>query len=322
MTFFSLALLTKYNAVFLGIGALTYILYYKNRIQGPSYIHILLSAFLVFLIQMPVFLWNVSNDFASFSFHLSERLDDGISLLTFLKNIGGFIFGVIIAFSPVFIFNLKNFFSKENSIKGSKNFIGISLFVLIFSLAFCILLSTTTNILYYWFTPAVVLFVPFLINIIRSKVWQYLHIIYGTLISLILLINITVYPISAFFGNVDRETAILFGWKKITEIVEKEKRLRGIEKVIFSDYRLGSLYVFHSGDFEVDVVMEQRGTQFDIWRKKSNFSENTLIVTDKDFPIGQRILSGFRSISFLKDIEIYAGNKLLKKYQVFLGSKI
>ena len=68
--------------------------------------------------------------------------------------------------------------------------------------------------------------------------------------------------------------------------------------------------------------MEQRGTQFDIWRKKSNFSENTLIVTDKDFPIGQRILSGFRSISFLKDIEIYAGNKLLKKYQVFLGSKI
>ena len=147
-------------------------------------------------------------------FHLSERLDDGISLLTFLKNIGGFIFGVIIAFSPVFIFNLKNFFSKENSIKGSKNFIGISLFVLIFSLAFCILLSTTTNILYYWFTPAVVLFVPFLINIIRSKVWQYLHIIYDPLISLILLINITVYPISAFFGNVDRETAILFGWEK------------------------------------------------------------------------------------------------------------
>ena len=40
VTFFSLALLTKYNAVFLGIGALTYILYYKNRIQGPSYIHI------------------------------------------------------------------------------------------------------------------------------------------------------------------------------------------------------------------------------------------------------------------------------------------
>ena len=114
------------------------------------------------------------------------------------------------------------------------------MFVLIFSLAFCILLSTTTNILYYWFIGGSFI-VPFLINIIRSKVWQYLHIIYGTLISLILLINITVYPISAFFGNVDRETAIWL--EKITEIVEKEKRLRGIEKVIFSDYRLG-LYMF------------------------------------------------------------------------------
>ena len=51
------------------------------------------------------------------SFHLSERLDDGISLLTFLKNIGGFIFGVIIAFSPVFIFNLKTSFPKKIALR-------------------------------------------------------------------------------------------------------------------------------------------------------------------------------------------------------------
>ena len=31
----------------------------------------------------------------------------------------------------------------------------------------------------------------------------------------------------------------------------KRKKLRGIEKVVFSDYRLGSLYVFHSGDFKL-----------------------------------------------------------------------
>ena len=31
------------------------------------------------------------------------------------------------------------------------------------------------------------------------------------------------YPISAFFGDVDRETAIVYGWEKIIRDVEKEK---------------------------------------------------------------------------------------------------
>ena len=133
----------------------------------------------------------------------------------------------------------------------------------------------------------------------------------------------SIYPISAFFGDVDRETAILFGWDKIIEAVGKEKKEHGIEKVVFSDYRLGSLYIFHSGDFDVDVVMEERKTQFDVWRgKEHQFVKNILIVTDHDFPIGQKILSGFEKIEFLKDIEVSIGNKLVKRYQVFLGNSI
>ena len=38
------------------------------------------------------------------------------------------------------------------------------------------------------------------------------------------MINTSVYPISAFFGKVDRETAILFGWEKIIEVVNREKK--------------------------------------------------------------------------------------------------
>ena len=105
----------------------------------------------------------------------------------------------------------------------------------------------------------------------------------------------------------------MFGWKKITETLRKEKIQRGIEKVIFSDYRLGSLYIFHSDDFEVDVLMEGRRTQFDIWRGENyGFEENTLIVTDEDFPLGKKILMNFESVEFVRKIEIYVGNKLLR----------
>ena len=45
-----------------------------------------------------------------------------------------------------------------------------------------------------------------------------------------------------------------------------------------------------------------------------------MIVADNDFPIGKKILSHFETIDFVKDIEISIGNKLVRKYQVFLGT--
>ncbi len=318
---FSLALLTKYNAVLYGIGILLYILYYKNKINSPSYPHIIASIFIIGIIQTPVLFWNLGNDFASFSFHLNDRLDEKKDFNTVLKNTTSFLFGAFLAFSPIFIFNLwHNFLFKDDG-NESKNFLAIGKFVLVLSTIFCVFMCLFTNVLYYWMSPAIVLLIPFLNDILRSKMWQYLHIFYGMFISLILLINTSIYPISALFGKVDRETAIVFGWERITAVVGREKRERGIKKVVFSDYRLGSLYIFYSGDFEADVVMEERRTQFDVWRKEVNsFGMKTLIIADNDFPIGQKISSRFEKIEFVRDIKIRVGNRLVKKYQVFLGT--
>ncbi|MAK09810.1 MAG: hypothetical protein CML36_04965 [Rhodobacteraceae bacterium] len=318
---FSLALLTKYNAVLFGVGVLAYILYKKKYIGGPSYGHIIASTVIIFMMQTPVILWNLSNDFASFSFHLNDRLDRGQGLSYVLKNLVGFLLGVLVAFSPVFIFNTKSNFFLKNYSGNKKNFIEMGKFVLLFSVIFCLFLCLFTNVLYYWLTPAIVLLTPFLIEIIKSRISQYLHIFYGLLISIILLVNVSFYPISALFGDVDRETAILYGWEKIVDAISKEKKIHDVKKIVFSDYRLGSLYIFHSDDFGVDVLMEDRRTQFDIWRDKENsFGANTLIILDQDFPMGQNIISKFNSINFVRDIEIQIGNKYIKKYQVFLGT--
>ena len=318
---FSLALLTKHNAILLGIGVLAYVLYFQRKIGGPSYGHLAASTTIICLFQVPVLLWNLNNDFATFSFHLSERLDQGKNFEDVFRNVAGFLLGVLIAFSPIFIFSLKNNYFLGDYSEDRKTFIGMSKFILLFSVAFCLFLSFFTNVLYYWLTPATVVLIPFLINILRFKIWQYLHIFYGIVISLTLVVNISVFPISIFFGDVDRETSILFGWEKIVEVVKKEKKGHGIKKVVFSDYRLGSLYIFYSDDFEADVIMEERRTQFDVWRKKgSSLGKSTLIIADNDFPIGKKISSNFENIEFIRDIEIRMGNKLVKKYQVFWGT--
>ena len=65
--------------------------------------------------------------------------------------------------------------------------------------------------------------------------------------------------------------------------------------------------------------MEQRRTQFDIWREeKSSYGRNSIIIADHDFPIGQKISSNFEKIEFVRDINIRLGNKVIKKYQIFL----
>jgi hypothetical protein len=67
--------------------------------------------------------------------------------------------------------------------------------------------------------------------------------------------------------------------------------------------------------------MEERRTQFDVWREAENsFGKSALIVVDTDFAIGKKIASNFTKIEFVRDIEIHLGNKLVKKYQVFLGT--
>ena len=88
---------------------------------------------------------------------------------------------------------------------------------------------------------------------------------------------------------------------------------------MFSDYRLGSLYAFHSGNTFIDVMMDSRETQFDIWRTYKTSLPSSLILVDKDFPLNKKIKSTFDKTHFLKNIEINLQDKTVKVYQLYLG---
>ena len=120
-----------------------------------------------------------------------------------------------------------------------------------------------------------------------------------------------------FFEKIDRETAILYGWDVILEKVKEEKQRYGLERVLFSDYRLGSLYAFHAEDTSIDVLMEDRETQFDIWRDEKQL--DSLIFVDDDFPLNTKIVSIYTDIRFVKKIDIKINNEHLKSYKLYLG---
>jgi len=76
--FIGLAMLSKYTSVFLWVGAVSFIVFYKRQWLSNKelYISILIS----FILFIPVLIWNFDNKFISFLFH-SERVavsDNGI----------------------------------------------------------------------------------------------------------------------------------------------------------------------------------------------------------------------------------------------------
>jgi len=70
--FIGLSMLSKYTSVFLWIGAVSYILFFKKQWlrRKELYLSILIS----FVIFLPVLIWNFQNNFISFTYH-TERVE-------------------------------------------------------------------------------------------------------------------------------------------------------------------------------------------------------------------------------------------------------
>jgi hypothetical protein len=72
-----LAILSKYQGVFIGIGALLYVLLYDRRwLRQPA---LYASMALAALVASPILFWNLKNDFISFTYQ-SGRVAPGLSL--------------------------------------------------------------------------------------------------------------------------------------------------------------------------------------------------------------------------------------------------
>ena len=320
---FSLACMTKYNAIVFGVGILVFIWSRKSALRQIFWSRHLVFAIFIFLFsQIPVLVWNLEYQFTSFEFHLDKRLDKELSLFGFIKNITTFILATAFSLSPLAIFKLYIMRGKKLINEANEYAISCAYYVLIVTIIFCIILSLFTNVLYYWSVVGFVLFLPFLSMLFR-RTWELIfQLFYGFFFLFLLTINSAFIPITIFFGNVDRETAIIHEWEKVVEQISNFKHKFQINYILFTDYRIASLYSFHAKDQNVDTVMRDRETQFDIWRSQRKFyPENSLIISDDDFPIHERLKPLFKEIEYLGQIQTTRYNRNLKDFKVYLAKR-
>ena len=318
--FFGLALLSKYNAILFGLGILIFLVLSRKPKNNILYTrHFFLSILFILFIFYPVIFWNVKNDYASLGFNLNKRLDFKLDWIDFLRNATVFILSVIVSFSPILVLNIMRLNKTMIANDGPFPLLKLAKLVFFASLIFCLLLALVAQPLYYWAIPGFVFFIPYLTVILRNRTHQFLSYSYGLILITLLSFNTIVYPIALTFNQVDRETAILYGWELVDKVLNEQKERHDTKQILFSDYRLGSLYAFHSGNTLIDVVMDSRETQFDIWRTDKTSPPSSLILVDKDFPLNKKIKSMFDKTHFLENIEVKLRDKTVKLYHLYIG---
>ena len=320
---FSLACITKYNAIFFGVGILIFMWAQKATLRPILLSRHFIFSLLIFLFsQLPVFVWNFENQFSSFQFHLNERLDTELSITSFVKNSSTFILATALSISPLVAVYL---YTRKNKIElGVADQLAMSCayYVLLVTIFSCIILSIFTNVLYYWSVVGFILFMPYVSLLFHKKSEVIFQLSYGLAFLLLLTINSVLLPLTIFSANVDRETAIIHKWEQVVKQISNFQRINEVEDIIFTDYRIASLYGFHSGNTNVDALMQNRETQFDIWRSKKQFyPTKSLIIADSDFPIHSKITTVFSETIYLGKIETKSFNRKIKNFDVYLARK-
>ncbi|MDD3273346.1 MAG: glycosyltransferase family 39 protein [Bacteroidales bacterium] len=148
--FTGLAMLSKYSSVFIWAGVFVYILSSNRRILKEPYLYI--SVLISFLFLLPVYLWNVDNNFISFAFQSSRlpNLSSSPDFLSFAKAIG-LIFLYNNPLSIAIMLFAVIAYKKEKFLKTSQYrlLISLSLPILIFFIAVALFTESKAN----WSAP-------------------------------------------------------------------------------------------------------------------------------------------------------------------------
>lgn len=87
--FTGMAMLSKYSGIFLWVGAMLYVMFYRRKTLKEPWLWAGMTASL--LLFLPVLIWNLSGDMSSFAFH-SERISfwgEGLNPFYFLREVSG-----------------------------------------------------------------------------------------------------------------------------------------------------------------------------------------------------------------------------------------
>ncbi|MGN6684258.1 MAG: ArnT family glycosyltransferase [Devosia sp.] len=316
-TLLGLAMLTKYNGALLGLGFAIFLA--VSRPLRPLWRtpHLYLAALWSIVLQAPVLWWNVSRSFASYEFHLAQRWND-IPLAPSWETLSGFVTIEIGFLSPFLLpaIVLVALRPVAASFAGRARTLAVATFVL--STLATLGLSVFTSVYFYWNIVAFVALMPLLAGWMERRWMLYLHLGYGLVIILSILVNYTLFPITS--QNEGKwTTASLHGWPEVATRIRALERTHPVGFVATTDYGSAAQLGFAMHDPDV-IDLSSRHDQYDIWFDAAAHSgQDALVVADPAYGIGEAA-PHFDSLTPLESVPYTAFGKIIYEPTIYLGS--
>ena len=167
--------------------------------------------------QAPVLIWNFSEGFASFRFHLSDRHGGGYvaEQSAELCRIWEFPLASLLLVSPFIFIAMIRFFAVRLEPGPERTARRLAVWVFWLSTLTFLAVSLFDYVNWWWNLVAYILVMPFAARYMGRRWMLWLHIIYGAIVTSLLFISTAIVPLINVFGGYDWRLSPLYGWEQL-----------------------------------------------------------------------------------------------------------
>ena len=281
--FLGLAVLTKYNGVFLGLGYAAWVLA-RPKLRGLLLTpQLWLAVLLAVAIQTPVIYWNLTEGFASFRFHLSDRPTANWGSPNFTQVLS-YLSTMLLLASPVLLLALGRIPFLRGASDTEKRAVGLSTAIFATSTIAWGLIALYVYVYFHWNVVAYVALAPIAYRLLGGRILFALHVGYGLVIITVAMLNYTVTPMK-LLGFGDTAAAAAHGWVELGQRVEAQQAAHPDAFVGATRYTYAAQLGFVLHDTDVAAFNPVRSQNDYWWDAAAHAGRDAIIIADAAHPI-------------------------------------
>jgi len=326
-----LAGLSKYVALFLGLGWLVAIASHQRWRSLFWSGHLYGAIGLALLVMAPVFWWNAQHEWISFQFYLGRSVQTEAQAINWFGPIG---FGLLSAliFGPVRVWLTGQAATRGFTSRFGATYQRVAFIILGTSSILLAALSLKAPVLYYWNILAYPLLLPLLagnflsahrLHEVRDRRLLHTTLGLGTVVAALLVIHYTFMPLSALVAETgDNDTRMVYGWPATAEFIKREAAAFSEQPLLLTtDYRSAAALAYVLNDPSV-LAISGRIDQFDFWYDPAALDgRQALLVGDDWHPICPAHLAMFKLAASPSTFPVHQLGRLIKQYIVVRGEQ-
>jgi 4-amino-4-deoxy-L-arabinose transferase-like glycosyltransferase len=311
-----LAVLTKYNGVLIGFGVAVFFIVHRPMRSAWRSPHLYLAALLAVAMQAPVLWWNLTESFASYNFHLSERWGGSFGLSPIHLLI--FIVQGLVLVSPFLFPAIFSMMRRPLGAPFADRARALALSAFWASTLVMGFLSLFVETYFYWNITAFLLLMPLLAGWISSRGVLILHLVYGLVLIAVFTFNNLVIPIGNLTGGMDWTIASTYGWPDVASRIRTLKKEHEIGFVAATRYTTAAQlgYALHDPDV---TDLARRHDQYDYWfDPTAHKGQDALVVSDPQLGI-KAVSPLFDSFEKLETLPVERFGMVIYQPTIYLG---